>query len=162
MASIPKSALPLVNEASKSARAEFPFWNSSDDAVTEEGMYQLAFELDVEDVRLFLSGLPIGYSIVHWIFTWEDRRANGGFTGTETCGVESVHEAANGYEHVGMAEEAAALRAMLKQYTDTPMDYERIEAAFNSIPNPYKNDWDRIPNLVKILCGNAEKYFYEK
>jgi hypothetical protein len=162
MSSIPESVLPIVEEASKSAGAEFPFWESEDLETAEEGMWQLAFDLDVKDVEAFLSPLPLGYSIVYWIFEWEGSRAGEGFcTGTDNCGVDCVRNAAKSYEQIGMPEEANALRAMLTQLEQTPEGYEQVEAAYNSVPNPYGEDWHRFPHLVKILCANAEQYFYE-
>jgi hypothetical protein len=161
MPNIPKFLVPLVQEASKSAGAEFPFWETDDLEIAEEGMWQLAFELDVENVELFLFPLPAGYSIVYWIFEWEGHRAGEGFcTGTDNSGVGCVHNAANSYELIGMSEEANALRAMLAQLEVTPDKYECVEAAYNAVPNPYKEDWERFPYLVKTLCANAEKYFY--
>lgn len=124
-------------------------------------MYQLASALGADDKEEILNQLPLGYRIVHSIFSWEQDRAGEGFkTGTDNCGSASVITATDCYECVGMIEEADALRRMLRQYLETPDDYEQIEAAYNHGANPYKDDWDRIPYLVRHLCKNADRYFY--
>jgi hypothetical protein len=120
-------------------------------------MYQLASELDGENPDYLLDQLPLGYRIVHSIFLWEQSRAGEGFvTGTENSGVQLVKAAAAGYDAMGMPEEAAALKAMLGQLAETPLDYARVETAYESVPNPYRQDWDRIPTLVRRLCERAD------
>jgi hypothetical protein len=163
MKSIPSPVVAFVESASEGAGAETPFWHSDSAEVREEGMYQLAFELDVEDPESFLRSLPKGYAAVHWIFTWEQSRAGEGFcTGIENSGVAAVQNAAVWYSYLGMAEEAAALRAMLSQYAITPENYAEVEAAYESLGNPYLEDWDRIPRVVNVLCDRAEELFYER
>ena len=159
---IPPLVARMVEEASTSARSDVtPFWGSDSEGTPEEGMYQLASWLDTEDAKHLLGQLPPGYRIVHSIFEWEMGRAGEGFkTGTDNVGEAAVRAAADSYEEVGMVEEANALRRMLDQYAATPSDYEKLEAAYNAAPNPYKEDWDRIPALVRHLCANADRYFY--
>ena len=159
---IPALVLGMVEEASSSAHSEVsPFWQSDSEGIPEEGMYQLATELDVRDPDHLLDQLPPGYRIVYSIFMWEQSRAGEGFTtGVHNSGQALVHVAAASYAEVGMPEEATALRHMLEQYAGTPLDGERIEAAYNAVDNPYKEDWDRIPHLVRHLCENADRYFH--
>lgn len=159
---IPPLVSSMVEEASASAGSDVvPFWNSDSEGTPEKGMYELASWLDTEDAKPLLGQLPPGYRIVHSIFEWEMDRAGEGFkTGTDNCGTAAVIAAADNYERVGMPEEASALRRMLDQYSATPDDYDKIEAAYNAAPNPYKEDWDRIPALVRHLCANADRYFY--
>lgn len=159
---IPPQVQEMVDEASRSAGSDdVPFWQSDSEGTPEEGMYQLASELDVENAEQLLSQLPPGYRMVYSIFLWESSRAGEGFkTGTANSGPALVQAAAKAYARAGMAQEAAALERMLDQYIQTPQDYERIEAAYEALDNPYKEDWDRIPGLVRHLCENAERYFY--
>lgn len=160
---IPPLVLEMVNEASSSAGSDVsPFWQSDSEGTPEEGMYQLALELDIEDPDHFLDQLPPGYRMVYAIFQWETSRAGEGFkTGTDNSGAELVQAAAKAYAEAGMPEEAMALERMLAQYTQTPLDYDRIEAAYEAEDNnPYKEDWERIPRLVRHLCENADRYFY--
>lgn len=159
---IPYQVSAMVAEVSSSTRSETSlFWFSGDEHIAEEGMYQLAFALDAENTEELLNQLPPGYRIVHSIFTWEQDRAGEGFkTGTDNCGSASVISATDSYERVAMIEEADALRRMLRKYLETPDDYEQIEAAYNHGANPYKDDWDRIPYLVRHLSKNADRYFY--
>ena len=158
---IPALVLGMVDEASSSAGSDVsPFWLSDSEETSEEGMYQLASELDVDNPDHLLDQLPPGYRIVYAIFTWEQSRAGEGFrTGTDNAGQTLVHVAAASYAEVGMSEEATALRHMLEQYARTPLDHARIEAEYNAVDNPYKEDWDRIPHLVRHLCENADRYF---
>lgn len=160
---IPPLVLEMVNEASSSAGSDVsPFWQSDSEGTPEEGMYQLALELDIENPDHLLNQLPPGYRMVYAIFQWETSRAGEGFkTGTDNSGAELVQAAAKAYAEAGMPEEAMALERMLAQYTQTPLDYERIEAAYEAEDNnPYKEDWERIPQLVRHLCENADRYFY--
>lgn len=159
--SIPPSILTYVEEASRAAQADImPFWSSDDEDILEEGLLQLSYELDRDEVMPLLDQLPAGYKIVHSIFTWEQSRAGEGFvTGIENSGQTLVETAASSYESVGMGEEAAALRAMLHQLAATPNDFDKVNSAYDSIANPYKEDWERIPQLVNVLCSNAERYF---
>jgi len=157
---IPEIARPLVKRASKDAGAEYPFWSSEDEIKQEEGMYQLAFELEHENVEEYLSMFPLGYSIVYWIFTWEQSRAGERFcTGTDNAGLSVAFKAAELYEKIGLHEEASALNAMITQLSATPEDDDQIECAYNLIDNPYKEDWIRIPYVVDHLCLKAEEYF---
>jgi len=159
---IPALVLGMVEEASSSAHSEVsPFWQSDSEGIPEEGMYQLATELDVRDPDHLLDQLPPGYRIVYSIFMWEQSRAGEGFTtGVHNSGQALVHVAAASYAEVGMSEEAVALRRMLEQYAKTPLDHDRIEVEYNAVDNPYKDDWERIPHLVRHLCENADRYFY--
>lgn len=159
---IPPLVREMVEEASSSAGSETsPFWQSDGEGIPEEGMYQLAFELDVPDPDKLLGQLPPGYRIVYSIFLWEQSRAGEGFkTGVDNSGQALVHAAAVSYEEIGMHEEADALRRMLEQCTQTPHDHERIEAVYNAADNPYKDDWNRIPHVVRHLCANADRYFH--
>ncbi|MDM0037927.1 hypothetical protein QTH89_15980 [Variovorax sp. J22G21] len=159
---IPALVLRMVDEASSSAGSDVsPFWQSDGEGIPEEGMYRLASELDVRDPDHLLDQLPPGYRIVYSIFEWEQSRAGEGFTtGLHNSGQTLVHVAAASYAEVGMSEEAMALRHMLEQHAKTPLDYDRTEAAYNAVDNPYKDDWDRIPHLVRHLCENADRYFY--
>jgi len=159
---IPPPVLDMVNEATSSAGADVsPFWLSDSEGTAEEGMYQLALELDIENPDHLLDQLPPGYKMVYAIFQWETSRAGEGFkTGTDNSGPALVQAAAKAYADAGMSEEAAALGRMLEQYIETPMDYDQIEAAYEAEDNPYKEDWDRIPGLVTHLCENADRYFY--
>lgn len=159
---IPPLVSRMVEEASASAGSDVvPFWNSDSEGTSERGMYELASWLDTEDAKPLLGQFPPGYRIVHSIFEWEMDRAGEGFkTGTDNAGEAAVRSAADSYEEVGMSEEANALRRMLAQYLATPDDYEKIEAAYHAAPNPWKEDWDRIPALVRHLCANADRYFY--
>ncbi|MET0027732.1 MAG: hypothetical protein ABW101_08850 [Candidatus Thiodiazotropha sp.] len=162
MHSIPNKVSAYVDAASEAAGSRSPFWNSESEEVREEGMYQLAFELDVEDREKFLESLPKGYSAVHWIFTWEQSRAGEGFcTGTDNSGVETVEQAAFWYAYLGMTEEAAALKEMLCQYMITPGHVDAVDTAYHSIENPYFEDWDRIPRVVYELCNRARELFYD-
>lgn len=163
MKCIPSTVVASVESASEGAGVESPLWHSESEEAREEGMYQLAFELDVIDRETFLSSLPAGYAAVHWIFTWEQSRAGEGFcVGIENSGMVTLENAAVSYARLGMVEEAKALRAMLSQYARTPENYAEVEAAYESIENPYKEDWDRIPGVVKVLCERAEELFYEQ
>jgi hypothetical protein len=159
---IPPPVLKMVEEASRSAGSDVsPFWQSDSEGTPEEGMYQLAFELDIENPDPLLDHLPPGYKIVYAIFQWESSRAGEGFkTGTDNSGPPLVQAAAKAYAEAGMPEEAVALERMLAQYTQTPLAYDRIEAAYEAVGNPYKDDWARIPQLVRHLCENADRYFY--
>ena len=159
---IPPLVLELVNEASRSAGSDVsPFWQSDDEGTPEEGMYQLALELDIENPHHLLDQLPPGYRMVYAIFQWETSRAGEGFkTGTDNSGPELVQAAAKAYAEAGMPEEAMALERMLAQYAQTPLDYDRIEAAYEAVENPCKDDWKRVPGLVRHLCENADRYFY--
>ena len=159
---IPPLVSGMVEEASASAGSEVsPLWQSDSEGVPEEGMYQLASELDVENPEHLLNLLPSGYRVVYSIFLWEQSRAGEGFkTGTDNSGQTLVYSAADSYELVGMPEEANALRSMLSQYATTPLDNDRIKAEYDAVPNPYKEDWGRIPRLVRHLCKNADRYFY--
>jgi len=159
---IPPEVQEMVDEASSSAGSDdAPFWESDSEGIPEEGMYQLASELDVENADQLLSQLPPGYRMVYSIFLWESSRAGEGFkTGTDNSGLSLVQAAATAYAEAGMAEEATALERMLAQYVQTPEDYDRIEAAYEAGDNAYKEDWDRIPHLVRHLCENADRYFY--
>ncbi|MEJ2381685.1 MAG: hypothetical protein P8076_10990 [Gammaproteobacteria bacterium] len=153
----------FVESASEGAGTNNPFWHSDSAEAREEGMYQLAFELDVADKEALLRKLPDGYAAVHWIFTWEQSRAGEGFcTGIENSGVTAVENAACWYVHLGMAEEADGLKAMLSQYAKTPENHELVEAGYDSVENPYREDWDRIPRVVEALCDRAEELFYEQ
>lgn len=160
---IPALVAGMVDEASKSAGSDVsPFWQSDSEGVPEEGMYRLAFELDVANPDHLLDQLPLGYRIVYSIFTWEQSRAGEGFkTGTDNSSQTLVHAAATSYAEVRMPEEAKALRQMLEQYAETPLDHDRIEAAYDAVDNPFKDDWERIPHLVRHLCENADRYFHE-
>jgi hypothetical protein len=159
---IPPAVLQFVEGASTDARADvFPFWRSDSEGIPEEGMYLLALELDLPNTAEILADLPVGYRIVFSIFNWEQSRAGEGFsTGIENSGSELVADAANSYEMVGMVEEAAALRRVLQQYVLTPHDFVALDAVYESEPNPYLEDWNRIPHLVRLLCANADSYFY--
>jgi len=159
---IPPEVQEMVDEASSSAGSdEAPFWESDSEGIPEEGMYQLASELDVENADQLLSQLPPGYRMVYSIFLWESSRAGEGFkTGTDNSGLSLVHAAATAYAEAGMAQEATALGRMLAQYVQTPEDYDRIDAAYEAGDNSYKEDWNRIPHLVRHLCENADRYFY--
>lgn len=159
---IPPLVLKMVEEASSSAGSDIsPFWESDSEGTPEEGMYQLASELDVENAEQLLSQLPPGYRLVYSIFLWEASRAGEGFTtGTDNSGPALVQAAAKAYAEAGMAEEATALERMLAQYVQTPQDYQQIEAAYEAVDNPYKDDWERIPPLVRHLCEGADRYFY--
>lgn len=161
MPNVPQLAAPLVSAASKSANSEVdPFWRSDSEGVPEEGMYQLATELDFENPDELLDHLPRGYRIVHSIFLWEQSRAGEGFvTGTANSGTQVVHAAADAYDEIGFTEEAAALRSMLAQLQKTPAGYDEVSAAYDSVQNPYRNDWDRIPPLVRRLCEQASSLF---
>jgi len=162
--SIPGSVESMVVSASEGSGAEMPFWHSESEESREEGMYQLAFELDVVDQEAFLQSLPDGYAAVHWIFTWEQSRAGEGFcfcAGIDNSGVDAVENAAVWYMRLCMPEEAEALRAMLLQYVETPEDYGSVEDAYLSVENPYAEDWDRIPKVVSLLCDQAQDLFYE-
>lgn len=161
---VPSSILAYVEEASRTAQSEVsPFWLSDNEEIQEEGLYQLSFELDRDELVPLLEGLPAGYKIVHSIFTWEQSRAGEGFaTGVENSGPLMVEAAASSYDFVGMHEEATALRAMLKQCKATPDDFEKVNAAYESVSNPYKEDWDRIPHLVQTLCSSPERYFHHE
>ena len=158
MTRIPESVAPHVQAASEAAGSDVhPFWLCDSEGTAEEGMYQLATELDVENAEQGLGLLPAGYRIVHSIFLWEQSRAGGGFvTGTGNAGAACVEAAASSYESMDMREEAAALRAMLAQRMHTPHDHARGQAAYDAVPNPYRDDWDRIPTLVRRLCEQAE------
>jgi hypothetical protein len=158
---IPPLVLKMVEEASSAAASEVsPFWLSDSEGVPEEGMYQLAFELDVKNTEQLLGKLPLGYRIVFTIFNWEHSRAGEGFkTGIENVGEDLVESAATCYEAVDMAEEALALRQMLERYRESPLDYEQIQAGYDAITNPYRDDWNRIPLLVRHLSRHADKYF---
>jgi hypothetical protein len=161
--SIPSNVESMVVSVSEDVGTDTPFWFSESEEVREEGMYQLAIELDVVDREVFLQSLPDGYAAVHWIFTWEQSRAGEGFcTGIDNSGVEAVENAAVWYANLGMPEEAAALRAMLLQYVDTPEDYDAVDAAYQAVENPYVEDWDRIPKVVNLLCDQASELFYEQ
>lgn len=70
------------------------------------------------------------------------------------------HDVAASYAEVGMREEAAALRRVLERYAKTPLGHDRIEAEYHAVDNPCKDDWERIPHLVRHLCENADRYFY--
>ena len=95
------------------------------------------------------------------IFSWEQSRAGEGFrTGIENTGVELVAAAADSYEFIGMEPEATALRRVLEQYAQTPDDHEALERAYEKETNAYRDDWNRIPFLVRTLCANADLYFY--
>lgn len=159
---IPSLVLEMVEEASSSAGSDVsPFWLSDSEGTPEEGMYQLASELDVENADPLLAQLPPGYRMVYSIFSWEASRAGEGFkTGTDNSGLALVQAAAKAYAEAGMPEEAAALERMLAQYVHTPLDYDSIEAAYEAVDNPYQDDWERIPRLVRHLCENADRYFY--
>lgn len=159
---IPPLVSEMVEGASNDAGSDvFPFWKSDNDAIREEGMYLLALELDVENFDELFSQLPTGYRIVHSIFNWEQSRAGEGFkTGTQNSGEALVHAAAAGYDAVGMPEEALALRRMLDQYAKEPLDHDRMEAEYNAAAHPYKDDWERIPYLVRHLCENADAFFH--
>jgi hypothetical protein len=159
---IPPSVYEFVAGASADAKSDMvPFWQSDSEGVAEEGMYLLAMELDLPDTAQLLAGLPVGYGMVFSIFNWEQSRAGEGFaTGIDNSGVELVDAAAQAYDLVGMGAEANALRRVLAQYAQTPQDYEVINAAYENTPNPYQNDWDRIPHLVRTLCAGADGYFY--
>lgn len=160
---IPSSILTYVEEASRAAQADvIPFWLSDDEDVLEEGFLQLSFELDRDEVVSLLDELPAGYKIVHSIFTWEQSRAGEGFvTGIENSGQLLVEAAAASYDMIGMREEATALRAMLLQFAATSDDFDKVNSAYESISNPYKEDWERIPQLVRVLCSDAELYFHD-
>ena len=159
---IPPLVLEMVEEASSSAGSDIsPFWQSDSEGTPEEGMYQLASELDVANAEQLLSQLPPGYRMVYSIFLWESSRAGEGFTtGIDNSGPALVQAAAKAYAEAGMAEETTALERMLAQYVQTPQDYQLIEAAYEAVDNPYKDDWERIPKLVRHLCENADRYFY--
>lgn len=159
---IPPLVLKMVEEASRSAHSDVsPFWQSDSEGTPEEGMYQLAFELDIENPDHLLDQLPPGYRMVYAIFQWETSRAGEGFkTGADNSGPALVQAAATAYAETGTPEEAMALERMLAQYIQTPLDYDRIEAAYEAVDNPYKDDWERIPRLVSHLCENADRYFY--
>lgn len=160
MKAVPDPVAAMVDDASAAAGVASPFWATSDPMARETALYELAFDLDVEDRGRLLAALPDGYAATQWIFTWEQDRAGEGFgTGVANCGVAAVEQAASWYARLGMPEEARALHAMLAQYAQTPEDYEKIDAAYNTVENPYREDWDRIPRAVEILCDGAEGYF---
>ena len=159
---IPPSAREFVEGASKDARSDVvPFWESDSEGVPEEGMYLLASELDLPNTAEVLAGLPIGYRIVFSIFNWEKSRAGEGFVaGIENSGIEPVAAAADSYELMGMVEEAISLRKVLHQYEKTPLDFDAVQEAYGEKTNPNREDWDRIPQLVRKLSVNADRYFY--
>ena len=159
---IPASAQAFVAGASKDARADVvPFWDSDSEGVPEEGMYLLAIELDLPNTAEILARLPIGYRIVFSTFNWEQSRAGEGFaTGIENSGTELVAAAADSYEFMGMVEEAIALRKVLQQYANEAFNFDSLDDAYESEPNPYQEDWNRIPHLVRTLSINADHYFY--
>ncbi len=159
---IPPAVFEYVAGASTDARSDVvPFWQSDSEGIPEEGMYLLAAELHLPDTEALLDGLPVGYRIVFTIFNWEQSRAGEGFaTGIENSGAGLVAAAASSYALVGMSEEARALRKVLEQYARTPHDFEALDAAYEANPNPNRDDWNRIPHLVRTLCANADHYFY--
>jgi len=159
---IPASVFRFVEVASTDAKSDVvPFWHSDSEGTPEEAMYLLAAELDVPDAAEMLEDLPAGYGVVFSIFKWEQSRAGEGFaTGIENSGIELVAEAAKSYELVGMVEEASALRRVLQQHSQTPRDYSTLNTMYESEPNPYRDDWSRIPHLVRLLCTSADRYFY--
>jgi len=56
---IPPLVCEMVEEASSSAGSDIsPFWQSDSEGTQEEGMYQLASELDVENADQLLAQLP--------------------------------------------------------------------------------------------------------
>lgn len=152
----------MVVRASKEAQSDVvPFWYSDSEGVAEEGMYLLACELDLPNTFELLSALPPGYRMVFSIFSWEQSRAGEGFsTGIENSGAEIVAAAAVAYSELCMTEEASALGRVLVQHAVTPGDYAALQAAYESAPSPYTEDWDRIPHLVRTLCAQADRLFY--
>lgn len=159
---LPPLVVEMVSRASKDAQSDVtPFWKSDSEGVPEEGMYQLACELDLPNTQELLATLPPGFRMVYSVFNWEQSRAGEGFSaGIENSGPELVHAAAEAYEALGMAEEALSLREVLTQYSVAPNDYAALEAAYASVPNPYKDDWNRIPKIVRVLCDRADQLFY--
>jgi hypothetical protein len=159
---IPPAVSSFVEVASSDSGSDLvPFWLSDSEGIPEEGMYLLASELDLPNTAELLAQLPQGYKVVFNIFNWEQSRAGEGFaTGIDNSGVGLVAAAAEAYELVGMSEEASALHRVLDQYTQTPSDYEALNGAYEGKPNPYRDDWVRIPQVVRILCAGADRYFY--
>lgn len=160
---IPPIVAPLVARASADAGSDgVPFWASDSEGVAEEGMYQLADELDLPDAARWHDRLPEGYGLVFAIFSWEQSRAGEGFrTGIDNSGTDLVARAAAAYERMEMREEAEALQRVLAAYGRDPTDHEAMSDAYEARPNPYLEDWVRIPHLVRALCAQADALFHE-
>lgn len=72
-----------------------------------------------------------------------------------------VAMAAASYRELGMAKEALALHCVLERFAISPDDSDGLEARYGAEPNPFKEDWDRIPYVVRALCAGAASYFYD-
>jgi len=160
--SLPAPVADMVERASLHAGSDvIPFWLSDSEGVPEEGMYQLANELDQPNTGELLTGLPSGYRLVYSIFTWEQSRAGEGFaTGIGNSGVDLVNTASQSYQELGMTEEARALQRVLASYSVSPDDYTALEKAYEAETNPYRDDWVRIPFAVHTLCAQAARRFH--
>lgn len=159
---LPLAVSNMVVRASEDARSEvMPFWDSDSEGVPEEGMYQLASELDLPNTEELLAKLPLGYRLVYSIFNWEQSRAGEGFSaGIDNSGVALVAMAATSYRELGMSEESLALSQVLDHFAEFPEDAAGLQAIYDSVPNPFAQDWDRIPHAVRTLCTRAKSLFY--
>ena len=76
---IPPLVFERVEEAFSSAGSDTsPFWQSDSEGTPEEGMHQLAPELDVGNAGQLLARLPPRHRMVHAIFLWETGRGRKG------------------------------------------------------------------------------------
>jgi len=139
------------------------FWNVEDDNELEDFLFEdlLAAAFDSPDLDL----MPKGYGIILTVLEFEQHcQFEGWYTISNRS--DSMPKIISCYQQIGLEEEAMALLAVWKVYSDVSSDdvenfNELLSKAYRDIPNSTPDIEDRIPHILNFVRKNAA-LFYEQ
>jgi len=102
--------------------------------------------------------IPLGFRLALPIMEIEEGYLTDGWTAISNAGDDVLRQAIHAYRTIGMESEALALEAVHRAYTNDPGDEDRWEAAYNSVPNPYRDDDKKRDALRAYFAANRHLF----
>lgn len=123
------------------------FWESDNMDAVEEGFYFLAGDLMLADIEA--ESVPLNFVHMMCLFMWEMESASGGWSAFNNLTAEECNRVLSAFEFVGLDDEAMAIGKARKVWELSAGNPDETRAAYESVPNNYSDESDRIPYLVQ-------------
>jgi hypothetical protein len=158
---LPFVVVPLLEEtvSRKHLPKDYPieFWKAENhrgwiDAFMVFG--SLLFYSDIPE-----ESLPRAYAQVAYLFDWEAQCQRSGWSAFDNRH-DAMDRILESYCEVGLAGEAAALKAAYQAWLGTSGSFESTSQAYDEFSHEFSIDLDRLEYLAAYFVDHADRLFY--
>lgn len=158
---LPSDVIPILKVVSESnltpAGCPLEVWRCSQEDARPDVLMELGIALFNSELRL--SSLPIGYSLVAYIFDWEAQCQFDGWHALESRAAV-LDQIVESFEYVGLPNEARAIARASQAWMRAESAQKAASSAYGELPSEYPVDEDRFRYLSSYFSKNACQLFY--